>query len=354
MWYGSREPPHTATHRGRLATGYGGALEALLTATAFVLAAGLGTRLRPLTLHRPKALVPVCGVPMLGWALDACARAGFDRVIVNAHHHAGQVSRWGGRRFGCDVEVHVELEILGTGGGLRAVADRLADTFVVVNADVLADVDLRALRHAVPAGGAAMALRPSPDATKYGIVAADASGTVTRLVDVARATAYGDERLDTHFTGIHALDRQALALIPDGFACVVRTAYRALVPRRAVRAVRHEGLWLDVGDPGAYLAANLSVLRGEARPGLDAHALAAFARTGGEPVTWGGAQIEGAVWIGAGATVEGATLEDCVIGEGAKVPPGVTLRRCVVWDGCTVTESATDAVFFGEASPWTA
>lgn len=323
-----------------------------MTATAFVLAAGLGTRLRPLTAHRPKALVPVAGVPMLGWALASCANAGLTRVIVNAHHHADQVAAFAGRHFGCDVEVVVEPEILGTGGGLRAVADRLAPVFVVVNADVLADVDLAALRELVPPGGAAMALRADVSVARYGVVAADSTGTVTRLVDVARADAVGAEALDTHFTGIHALDRATLDLVPPGFACIVRTAYRALVPDRRVRGLRHAGTWLDVGDPAAYLDANLAVLRGDVRFHLDPYARAAFGRTGGPPVSVAGARVFGASILGHGAQVEGATLEDCVVGDGAVVAPGVHLRRCVVWDGCRAEVSADNAVFFGGDAPW--
>src|SRR5690606_10371433 len=134
--------------------------------------------------------------------------------------------------------------ILGTGGGLRFARGHLAERFAVVNADVLTDVDLRALLDLVPAGGAAMALRPhAADAARYGVVAADATGTVVRLADVASASPAGVVRDDTHFTGLHALDRSTLALVPDGEACVVRTAYRALVPQRRVRALRHTGTW---------------------------------------------------------------------------------------------------------------
>ncbi|MCA9495193.1 MAG: NTP transferase domain-containing protein, partial [Myxococcales bacterium] len=112
---------------------------------AFVLAAGLGTRLRPLTEHRPKPLVPVCGVPLLSWSLALCARHGLRDVVVNAHWLAEQVEAWSGEREGVRVTVVTEREILGTGGGLRNVADALAERFVVLNGDVLHAVDLGAL-----------------------------------------------------------------------------------------------------------------------------------------------------------------------------------------------------------------
>jgi mannose-1-phosphate guanylyltransferase len=306
---------------------------------AFILAAGLGTRLRPLTDHRPKPLVPVCGVPMLAYALAACRAAGLTEVVVNAHWLAPQIEAWRGVHEGVAVAVSTELpDVLGTGGGLRRVAAQLAPRFVVLNADVLCDVDLRALLAAVPDGGAAMVLRPAADAARYGVVAADATDTVVKLVEVAAASPVGEVRADTHFTGVHAMDVATLARVPDGFQCIVRTAYRELVTERRVRALRHAGTWVDVGDAALYLAANLAVLRGQVRTPIDVRARAAqFHGSDG----WVGVppkiDARGAVWVGHGAQFESdVRVEDSVIGDGALVSAGARLTRCVVWDGCRV------------------
>lgn len=317
---------------------------------AFVLAAGFGTRLQPLTLSRPKPLVPVCGVPMLSYALAGCARAGLTRVLVNAHHLADQLLPWQGAHEGVEVEVVVELpDILGTGGGLKAVADRLAERVVVVNADVLTDVDLQQLRDAVPDGGAALALRAHPDdAARYGVVAADATGTIVRLREIASAEPVGPVATDTHFTGNHALHRDVLDLVPPGFSCIVRTAYKALVPHRKLRGLRHAGLWLDVGDPAAYLHANLTVLRTHHHLPLDPFPRAAYARGAAAAVgETTEADVTGAVWIGHGAEVSGARLHDSVVGAGARLPAGCALSRCVVWDGVTVPAGRwSDTIFY--------
>lgn len=310
--------------------------------TAFVLAAGLGTRLRPLTEHRPKPLVPVCGVPMLAYALAACRRFGLTDVIVNAHWLADQIEAWSGEREGVRVSVSTERpDVLGTGGGLKRVADRLADRFAVLNADVLHDVDLRTLIDAVPDGGAAMALRRDPEhAPRYGVVAADAAGRVVELTTVASAPATGAVDRSTHFTGIHAMDRAALELVPDGFACVVRTAYRKLVAERRVAGIVAEGPWLDAGDPEAYLDANLTVLRGEARVGLDPFARAGYAITadgreyGDRSLVARAAHVEGPVWIGPDATIgRDASLARAIVGPGGYVASGAALDEVVVWDG---------------------
>jgi len=319
-----------------------------MPATAFVLAAGFGTRLRPLTLDRPKPLVPVCGVPALAYSLALCAEHGFTDVIVNAHYLGEQLDAWTGTHEGCRVQVHLEEpEILGTGGGLKAVADRLAERFVVLNADVLHAFDLAALAAQVRPGGAAMVLRPSDDAERYGVVAADATQTVVQLVSLADAPAEGEVQRDTHFTGIHALDRAALAWVPDGFACIVRSAYQTLVPQRKVGAVREDGVWLDAGDPLAYLEANLSVLRDDVTLAIDPFERAASGRRMG--TVFGklphDVRVLGPVWIGKGAVIEpGARLSHCVIGAGARVPAGAVLHEVVAWDGVEVPGSLSRAI----------
>jgi len=308
---------------------------------AFVLAAGLGTRLRPLTEHRPKALVPVCGVPMLAYSLALAARHGLRDVVVNAHHLAEQVVAWAGEREGVRVTVAVEApEILGTGGGLKAVADAMAERFVVLNADVLTDIDCDALLAAVPAGGAALALRVRGPGEDYGTVAADAGGVVVR---VRRYEAVPEGAVDTstHFTGVYAMDRAALGPVPPGFQDVVDAAFAPLVPARRIAAVRHGGLWLDVGDPAAYLATNLAVLSGAVRPPLDPLPRAGWARRGGyaqgDRRLVAQARIEGDAWIGPGAVLApGSRVTRSIIGDGVWLPTGADLVDCVVWDGATV------------------
>lgn len=319
---------------------------------AFILAAGLGTRLRPLTAHRPKPLVPVCGVPLLEYSLALCAAHGITDVVVNAHWLAEQVQAWEGAHRGVRVSVSTELpDILGTGGGLRRVADDLAARFVVLNADVLHNVDLTALLERIGSGQAAMALRPhDSEADRYGIVAADDDGVVARLTSLAAATPSGHLHEDTHFTGIHALDRAVLERVPDGFACIVRTAYASLVPERQVRGLRYLGPWLDAGDPAAYLEANLAVLRGEVPLALDPLSRAAFATDGaGRRVGQASARqsftVRGAAWVGPGARLaEGVVLEDSIVGHDATVPADTQLVRSVVWDGATVPAGSHDGV----------
>jgi mannose-1-phosphate guanylyltransferase len=253
---------------------------------------------------------------MLDHALAHVQAHGHTEVLVNAHHLWEQVAAWAERS---GVGLQVELpEVLGTGGGLRAALDRMAEHFVIVNADILSDVDLTALSAATPTGGAAMALRPDPDWERIGPVLRDGDERVVRISTVVPSE---QGTPGTHFTGVHAMSRDAVALVPeDGLQCVVRTAYKALVPEGRVGSVVHTGAWIDVGTPEAYLQANLDVLSGAIRPPLD-------------PWTRG-SRGPGESWVGADAKVEGE-ITRCVVGAGATVPRGAKLTDCVIWDGCT-------------------
>jgi len=265
--------------------------------------------------------MPVCGIPMLDYALAHVRAHGHTEVLVNAHHLWQQVAAWAENN---QVALQVELPaILGTGGGLRAALDRMADHFVIVNADILSDVDLTALMGATPAGGASMALRPDPDWEEIGPVLGDQGGRVVRISTVVPSEAGTP---GTHFTGVHAMTRSAVLRVPDeGLQCVVRTAYRELVPLGSVGSIVHPGSWVDVGTPEAYLQANLDVLQGQVRTPVD---------------PWiSGIRGPGGSWVGEGARIEG-DVTDCVIGAGATVPAGAVLHECVIWDGCTAPDGS--------------
>ncbi len=256
---------------------------------------------------------------MLDFALAHVRAHGHERVVVNAHHLWEQVAVWAEANR---VTLQVELPIvLGTGGGLRAAHDGLGESVVIVNADILSDVDLSALVDATPAGGAAMALRPSEDAVAIGPVEADAAGRVVRITSVVPSDA---GIAGTHFTGVHAMSNAAVERIPgDGEQCVIRTAYAELVPERRVGRTVHTGTWVDVGTPLAYLHANLAVLDGTVDTPIDPWGLGERAHEGS--------------WVGPDVRVDGSARHS-VLGAGAVVPSGASVSDCVVWDGVTVPD----------------
>ena len=254
---------------------------------------------------------------MLDYALAHVRAHWHENVLVNAHYLWQQVATWAERN---GVALQVELpEVLGTGGGLRAALDRLGESVVIVNADILSDVDLTSLREVLPADGASMALRRHPDAEQIGPVEADDSGRIVRITSVVPSDAGIS---GTHFTGVHIMSHGAIARIPEsGEQCVIRTTYKEMVPAGIVAHTVHAGSWVDVGKPPAYLDANLAVLDGSVSTPID-------------PWTRG-TRGPGNSWVGAGAHI-GGKVQHSVIGDGAFVPENASLEDCVVWDGVTV------------------
>lgn len=323
-----------------------------MNARAFVLAAGFGTRLRPLTLHRPKPLVPVCGVSVLEQALVLCQQHGASSAVVNAHYLPDAIVHFCQRYEAMDIHVQVEApDILGTGGGLQAARESLAEVFAVVNGDVLCDGDLGALLAACeePEVEACMLLRRGPDAAKHGIVALDGRRRVVQLTSLAKLEGTPPVAEDTHFTGIHALRRSALERVPgQGFACIVRSAYVQLVRAGRVAGRVHPGTWLDVGNPAVYLDANLAVLGGAVALPLDPWTRVGWGlRAGGEVVgsktscdLHPSARFVGPCWIGPGAVVEAGAVvgPHAVVGPGSRVGRHARLECGVVWDGCVLAE----------------
>jgi NDP-sugar pyrophosphorylase family protein len=294
-----------------------------------ILAAGLGTRMRPLSWLRPKPILPVRGIPLIAYALAWLARAGVREVIVNLHYLPDATRRaalaW--TPPGLALHFSDEPALLGTGGGIRRAAAflRESDPSLVISGDMICDLDLPSLlaTHRRRGDAATLALRPDPRADRFGTIGVDADGAIRRI---ARRFDLGGERQAGVYVHATAIAARAFDWLPD------RDAFSHLddwlAPRLATgaRDVRGELLdpaacsWEPVGTPAEYLAANLhpqrlSYLDGDAR-----------------------------------GCAAGARLEPgLVIGAGARLGAGVRLERAVVWDGESVPDGfeGHDGVFAG-------
>lgn len=290
---------------------------------AMVFCAGLGTRMRPLTGVLPKPACPVLDVPLCWYGLALLAGAGVGEVIANTHHLADQMKSClagGARRLDLDIAVSHEPDILGTGGGLARVAPRLrGGTFLLLNGDVLFDADVPAAvaAHRRTGAIATMVVRAFPPGAPYRPVHVDPEGRVVRIA--------GDDppppgTTPWLFTGIHVLEPDILAKLPQGVSGLHEDGYGPLLRAGArVMAHRDQGAWDDVGTPARYLEANLAVLGG-------AFPLARFGRLG--------LSLPRGLtsWIGEDARVDGE-VDQSVVGAGALVPEGAAVRHSVVWPG---------------------
>jgi mannose-1-phosphate guanylyltransferase len=276
---------------------------------AMILAAGLGTRLRPLTDKKPKALMPVVNKPIIGWVIEYLKKHGIDQIVVNAHHHYRQIVDYldGGRPFDCEIQVRVEPEILGTGGGIKNTEGFWgSDPFIVINSDILTDINLsRAYESHKKLGGLVTLILH--DREPYNQIQIDNNGFVT---DISAWSAQGRFA----FTGIHIIDPDLLVHIPDRVFSDIIDCYRKLIQSGGfIRSLLTTGhYWRDMGTVESYLQANRDLLDKELfSVGPECH-------------------ID-----------ESTRLEDwAVIGEKTTLEEDVEIRRSVLWDEVRVRKGA--------------
>ncbi len=230
----------------------------------FVLAAGLGERLKPITDSVPKPMMPVGNLPLIGYALRLLAHHGITDVMVNLHHQAKLLreSLGDGARFGVSITYSFEQEILGTGGALKFARQHLGDeTFVVLNSDTILDIDLHAVIRAHRARGAVatMVLRTDPRQQEFGQIDIDAHGRVRRILGQGAA---GTDLRSLMFSGVHVIEPRFLEYIPpDVSTCIVRYAYtKALQNDEVLGGELMDGYWCDAGTPARYFEAHVDAM----------------------------------------------------------------------------------------------
>lgn len=310
---------------------------------AAILAAGLGTRLRPLTDLLPKALLPVLHRPLLGLWLAQLKAAGFRRVAVNTHHLAAQVHDFLAGKIGGGLELRVrhEPEILGTGGGLKGLGQILkGGPFLAVNSDILSDLDLAAIYRSHREG--AISTLMLHDCPPYNHVWV-ADGAVVSI----GATPPGGNAAPLAYTGIQVVAPKMLRYLPEeGYYDLVAAWREAVAAGERLDTLVVSGhFWQDLGTPAAYLAAHRRLLKGEA-PSL-AHLFPRLT----DPLVGPGAAIGrrvkfgGGVCLGAGVEIgDGAALKNTVVWDRAQIAPDVRLKDCLVASGVKVTHSAQGRV----------
>lgn len=310
---------------------------------AAILAAGLGTRLRPLTHSIPKALLPVLNRPLLGLLLAQLEAAGFTQVAVNTHHLADMVQQFLGEKgpWGLHLQVSQEPEILGTGGGLKKLGGILGEgPFLALNGDILTDLDLAAIYHRHGPGAiSTLVLHDCPPYNNVWL----AEGLVAGI----GAAPPGCAGPPLAYTGIQVVGRDMFKYLPaHGYYDLVTAWREALAAGERLAALVVSGhFWQDLGSPLGYLAAHQRLLNGEAPglarlfPGLTDPLI------GPGTIIGPGVECGGGVCLGAQVRVEaGAYLQNTVIWDRAWIGPDVRLQDCLVGSGARVTHSAQGQV----------
>lgn len=327
---------------------------------AMVFAAGLGTRLRPLTNVVPKPLAPVGPWPLVRYAAETAKAAGITEIVMNVFHlpEALPAAIGDGAAWGMKITWSKEgPAILGTGGGIRNVRSFFGDEpFAVLNGDTLIDFDLRIAieKHRASGAVATMVLKNDPRVAQFGAIGYDpAEGRVWDFVGRAPIPAGTPPLSKALFTGVQVFSPRVFDFIAqEGEVGLGSETYPAILEAgERVSCVLQDGYWSDLGTAERLFDANLDVLMREATfARLDP--LRGFAE-GPPGVFFGEGAMRGPrvrvmrpTLIGVDATVDAdAKLGPGVfIGRGATIAKGVTLERCIVLDGVTVDTDVRNAI----------
>lgn len=304
---------------------------------AMILAAGYGTRLRPLTYTRPKPMVTICNRPLIGYAIESFISIGVTEIIINLHHFPQAIERFALDTYGAQCRFHFshEPEILGTGGGVRKVKPLLENEkeFYLVNGDTVQIPPYEALqgaRRSIDAL-AALTLRHSPVGDRFTPV----------WFENGLITGFGKGRGEALvFSGSHLISSRIFSYLPSKeFSGIVDEVYIPVITqgKEKIAAVVDESPWYDIGTPDRYISAHRGVLE--------------LTVAGKMPLMPGSRVFRGSV-IDHGATIHGkvarssvgartylsreADLRDSIVGFDCRISGDVELDSCIVDDGVEI------------------
>jgi mannose-1-phosphate guanylyltransferase len=313
---------------------------------AILLAGGKGTRLRPLTLHTPKPIVPIFDRPFLRYQIDLLRHVPeITEIVLSLNYQPGRIEEvfGDGEALGVHLRYAVEPAPLGTGGAIKfAAGPDVHEPIVVFNGDVLTSVDLPALiaLHRARGAKATIVLTPVPNPAAYGLVETDAEDNIRAFVEKPSPDRITTNRINA---GIYVLEPDTLERIPHETAWSIERGYfPSLVERgETFVAYQYDGYWIDIGTPEKYLQVHRDIMSGAfAAPPFAGRAGAALVAEGAEVDP--GAVIEGPCFIDAGAVVKrGATIRPgSVIGHHCRVEEDATIDGAILWPNTWVDRDA--------------
>lgn len=292
----------------------------------FILAAGYGERLRPITNTIPKSLMPVLNIPSICYALMLLREAGIDEVVCNLHYKGEEVVRFFEENdfFGLNVSFSMEEKILGTGGGLKKCEGMLGDgEFVLINSDVILDIDLKVLIgfHQNSGSQATLLLFRTERAKEIGSVGIQGS----RVIDFNNIRGTGVVS-DFVYTGVALLTPSIFRYLKGEFSSVVDTGYVGLIQNHSIHFFEHRGLWQDIGNIQSYWEANVYRMK----------EILALEERISNALNLRPQVVSPSSNIGSHSIIQDSVVgRDCLIGE------GVLLERAVIFPGSTIKKHTT-------------
>ena len=307
---------------------------------AMILAAGIGSRLRPLSTIRPKPLFPIYATPLLGMLIKRLQEAGVKDIVVNSHHLNGHITSYLEKNTpsGLTITHSYEADLLGTAGALKKVEDSWNDSpFIVTNGDIIHTIDLKTAYHHHNKSGnlATLVLHDYP---RYNQVEIAQDGTIVGIRD-DRAQNTSATTRKVAFTGIHIISPQLLKAIPSQRYVDIISVYLQLIARgEKVRGYQVENhYWLDIGTPHDYHRIHQDI-HNDTSTLRNAFALPLSER---ETLSIGaGTILDGYVAMGNTATIgKNCTIKNSILWDEVQVNDNLTIEGCIIGDGATVKHS---------------
>jgi len=314
---------------------------------AILLAGGKGTRLRPLTIHTPKPIVPIFNRAFLHYQIDLLKQVPeIDEVILSLNYQPRRIEEMfgDGSELGIKIRYVVEPAPLGTAGAVKYAGDKLTESVVVFNGDVMTALDLGAVigLHRERRARATIVLTPVEDPSAYGLVETDDAGNILRFLEKPGPGEITTNRINA---GIYVLEPDTFDRIPSDVSwSIERSYFPSLIERgETFVAYDYQGYWIDIGTPEKYAQVHRDIMDGRFRA-------APFAGLSGRPAAVApearieeGATVEGPCFIDDGVLVKaGARVGPyAVVGRQTQIEEEAVVERAILWPNCRVGSRAT-------------
>ncbi|MBI5878858.1 MAG: mannose-1-phosphate guanyltransferase [Chloroflexi bacterium] len=312
---------------------------------AVVMAGGAGSRLRPLTIGRPKPMVPILEKPVLEHILDLLKRHGVEEVVITLQYMASVIQNYfgDGEAFGLRIHYFIEESPLGTAGSVRQALELLEEPFLVISGDALTDIDLSRLVafHKEKGSALTVALSRVQHPVDYGVVITDPDGRIRQFVE---KPTWGEVMSDTVNMGIYVIDPDVLTLVPPEKAFdFSQDLFPIMLEQdRPMYGFVSDGYWCDIGDHITYAQANADYLAGRIKLPIPGRHLGDGIWAADDVEIAHDAQLYGPVFLGRGANVkDGAIIHGpAVIGEDTVIDSHARVDRSIIWRNTYVGEGA--------------
>lgn len=318
---------------------------------AVLMAGGKGSRIRPLTLSRPKPLIPVANRPLIEYVVEKIRNSGYDELVVTLSYLKSQIKSLLNKDYSdMDIKYSVEDKPMGTAGGVKMAEKYLDDTFFVLSGDVLVDLDLKKLLdfHEQNKSLATMVLTPVEDPRHFGIAVMDAENQIIKFLEKPTPQEVFSKIANT---GTYVLEPEIFDYIDTrkGEVDFSNDVFPQLIQEKAgMYGYVLEGYWNDVGRPKTYLQANYDVLNRKIAPEPNGKKLKEGVGRLGD--MWIGENVEienkvriiGPVVIGDGCVIEKNCVlgPNSVIGENIYLEKNSTIKGSVIFPGSTIKEGS--------------